>query len=154
MYYPIRQTGRQNNYFRGTCWCKELVKKRFRRTSWWIKWFQKIGCGWKQSKKGSKCSYSHYQQNFRYSHYQRNFNAKIIDQPNHPSRRRIDYTALRRRCGGRAREFEPALEGSPAGKRHRRGTPLCAYWPDSWEGKRHGKGRHHAKGRFFLRNEV
>ena len=42
MYYPIRRTGRQNNYFRGTCWCKELVKKRFRRTCWCNKWFRKF----------------------------------------------------------------------------------------------------------------
>ena len=29
MYYPIRQTGRYNNWFRGTCWCKELVRNDF-----------------------------------------------------------------------------------------------------------------------------
>ena len=50
------------------------------------------------------------------------------------------------------REFEPALENSTAGECHGRGAKLRAYLPDSWEGKRHGKGRHHAKGRLFLQN--
>ena len=82
------------------------------------------------------------------------FNTKIIGQPNHPSRRRNDYPALHRRCGGRAREFEHALGGSPAGERHGCGAPLRADLPDYWERNRDGKGQHHAKGRFFLQNDV
>ena len=42
MYYPIRRIGRHNNWFQGTCWCEELVKKRFRRTGWCKNWFQKL----------------------------------------------------------------------------------------------------------------
>ena len=34
----------------------------------------------KRSKQRSKCSYSHYQQNFIYTHFQRNFNTKIISE--------------------------------------------------------------------------
>ena len=52
------------------------------------------------------------------------------------------------------REFETAPEGSLAGERHERGAQLGAYLPDSWEGAWHGKGQHHAKGRFFLQNEL
>ena len=128
MYYPIRQTGRQNNWFRGTYWREELVKKQIRQTGRCNKWFQNICCGWKRSKQRSKCSYSHYQHNFNYSHYQRKFNTKIIDQPNHPSRLQTDNPARHRRCGGRVREFQPALDGSPTGKRHRHGAQLRAHF--------------------------
>ena len=78
----------------------------------------------------------------------------MIDQPNHPSCCRTDYPSRHRRCGGRAREFQPVLDGSLPGKRDGRCAQLRAYLPDSWEGKRHGKGRRHAKGRFFLKNEL
>ena len=154
MYYPNRRIGWHNYWFRGTCWREELVNKRFRRTGWCNKWFREIGCGWKRSKKRSKCSCSHYQQNFRYSHYQQNFNTKFIDQPNHLSCRPTNYPSRRCRCGGRTREFEPAPDRSPAGEGHRRGTPLRAHLTDYWEGNRDRKGQCHAKGRFFLQKKA
>ena len=122
----------KNNWFRGTCWREEMVKKRFFRTGWWNKCFQETICGCKQSKKRSKGNYSHYQRYLSYSHYQRNFNTKIIDQRNPPSRRRTNYPASHRQCGGRAREFEPAPEGFPTGECHGRGAELRVYLPDSW----------------------
>ena len=154
MYYPIRRTGWRDNWFLGTCWCEELVKKQFPQIGWCNKWFQESGCGWKRSKKQSKGSYSHYQHNFSYSRNQRNFKTKIIDQPNHPSRHRNDYPAHHHHCGGRAREFDPASDGSPPGKCHGHAAQSCTYLPDSWEGKRDGKGRRHAKVSFFLRNKL
>ena len=154
MYCPIRRTGRHNNWSRGTCWCEELVKKRFYRTGWWNKWFRKIGCGWKRSKKRSKCSYSHYQWNFWYWHYQRNFNTKIIDKPNHPSFHPTDYPAYHRQSRGRTIQFQPVSEGSTADKRHERGAPLRAHFLDYWKSNWDGKGHRHANGRVFLRNEV
>ena len=154
IYYPIRRTGRQNKWFRGTCWCEELVKKRFRLTDWCNKLFRKIGCGWKWSKKRSKCNYSLYQRNFIYWQYQRNFNRKIIHQPSYPSWRPTHYPTRHRRSEGRAREFDPAPDVSLAGKRHGCGTPLCAHFLYYWERNWDGKGPHHTKGRFFLRNEV
>ena len=65
----------------------------------------------------------------------------IINQPNHLSRCRNDCPACHRRCGESAREFEPKQDGSPAGKRHRRGAQLRVYLLDSWEGKRDRKVR-------------
>ena len=39
-------------------------------------------------------------------------------------------------------------------ERHGRGAPLRAHFPDYWEGNRDEKRLRHAKGRFFLQNEV
>ena len=56
--------------------------------------------------------------------------------------------------GAQERYFEPLPDGSPAGERHGCGAQLRMYFPDSWEGKRGGKGQFHAKGRFFLQSKL
>ena len=50
--------------------------------------------------------------------------------------------------------FKPAPDGYLAGKRPGHGAQVRAYLLDSWEGKRHRKGRHQANGRFFFLNEL
>ena len=154
MYYPIRQIGRHNNWFRGTCWCKKPVKKLFQRTSWCNKWFRKFVVDGSDPKHQSKCSYSHYHWNFGYWHYQHNSNTKIIHQPNHPSCLPTYYPARHRWSGVCVREFEPAPDNSPADECHRRGAPLRAHFPYYWERNWDGKGPRHAKGHLFLQNEV
>ena len=146
VYYPIRRTGRQNNWFRGTCWCEELIKKWFHRTGWCNKLFQKIGCRWKQSIKRSNYRYSHYQWYFSYWHYKWNFNTKINHQPNHPISRPTHYTSRHHQSGGRAREFEPAPDVSPTDERHGCARLLEPNWD--------GKGPRHANWQFFFQNKI
>ena len=113
-----------------------------------------MGCRCKRSKKRSKGSYSHYQWNFSDSHYQQNFNTKLLINPTIQVVIGLINPIVTAGVVGTQDIFKPAPDGYLAGKRPGHGAQVRAYLLDSWEGKRHRKGRHQANGRFFFLNEL
>ena len=172
MYYPINNqkfciqqfwlTSWWDKWFQRTSWRKELVKKLFRWTGWTNKWFwQKGWCNkWFQlvvdgsDRKSNPRVATHSTNIISTTHTTNIISAqKLLINPTiqvvfGPTTPLVtaDFVGLQENLSQHQRVL---LKAKITGG----GVQLCAYLPDSCEGKKHRKGWCHAMGRFFLQNE-